>query len=59
MKKVGVGDGGRGIPLPEEMADMLCDFNYLAYGLREDVASGGLCVFIQHRNKKFSLIKYT
>lgn len=56
---MGVGDGGRGIPLPEEMADMLCDFNYLAYGLREDVASGGLCVFIQHRNKKFSLIKYT
>lgn len=46
-----------GISLPEEMADMLCGFNYLVYGLREGVAAGGLFVFIQHRNQKFSLIK--
>lgn len=50
-------EGGGRIPLPGEMADKLCGFNYLVYGLKEGVGGGGLFVFIHHRNKKMYLIK--
>lgn len=46
------GGGGRGIPIPEEMADMLCGFNYLVYGLRERVAGGDLVFFFCHSEQK-------
>lgn len=39
------------------MADKLCGFDYLVYGLREWVVGDGLFVFIQHWNEKMYLIK--